>query len=173
MKNVWRLRGDLSARRRQHRRTHSARKALHLVDGTPATRARPRSAGGCCWTARPGANRESARPVPRRSACGSRWSSRECMISVGQDTCVAPRRARRCGANSSRNRTAFSGEVVRRCNWSNAAQSARVPSGRNCAANTCRNAGSSRPQPTRARSRSSAAARFSSSLTARTARPRA
>ena len=106
----------------------------------------------------------AASSSPARIGC--RWSSRECMISVGHDTWPASSRTS-MRPNSSRNRTAFSGEVVRRCNWSKAAQSARVPSGRNCAANTCRNAGSSRPQPTRARSRSNAAARLSSSLTAR------
>ena len=46
---------------------------------------------------------------------------------------------------------------VRRCSSLKASHCSRVPSGRNCEVNTCRNVASSRPQPTRASSTSSAA----------------
>src|SRR6476620_469367 len=124
MKNVWRLRGDLSAPSRNI--VASVREeSLHFVEEHPP-----------CGFGR----RQQVVVAVECDQARSGYQRGE-LLRGGQDTWPASSRTS-IRPNSSRNRTALSGEVVRRCSWSKAAQSARVPSGMNCAANTCLNAGS-------------------------------
>ncbi len=87
----------------------------------------------------------------RPSSNGHTRSPRQCSTMVGTVIWSARSRTSR-RKNASRNRAALAGDVLLRCNSSNAAHSAGVPSGMNDDVNICRNAGLRSPHPTRARS---------------------
>ena len=154
------------------RRTRTGQVGRGSGRSRPGRSATPARRAGCgCGSAATRAGQSGIIEARSRAVdSGTRRSSRECITSVGQSTFGA-RSVTSISANVSRNRTALAGDVVSRCSSLNSCHCSRVPSGRNCDVNTWRNDGSSRPHPTRATSRSSAASRRSSSVSPAAAGP--
>ncbi len=137
------------------RRRHPGEEGVELVEEQlPGRLVGARGCGCDSATARAGCR--GSGPPARVRTPAARAARRECSSSVGHETSGATS-VTSMSPKISMKRTAFSGDVVRRCNSLNAAHCSSVPSGMNCDVNTWRNAGSSLPHPTRASSRCRAA----------------